>query len=223
VFEQVEKRHCDAAAECLALAMLEESQTKALKISYETWLSFSADYLPRLAQNQLAFCAMDEDKCVGLCTAFEWKAFHEMLDSDMEPGKFSSEFAPMDAFVSQVLKDFNKRHTDLFSDVSVQMAYIDLLAVLPSHYRKGIGANVTRLCLQNLKDKGFTGVVVAASSHKSQPLFRQFGFKTDVEVPNATFEFNGEFPFREDKEVVHVMQLRLRDLALKTEDTRDQT
>lgn len=73
--------------------------------------------------------------------------------------------------------------------------HIFIIGVSRSFRGKDIGQRLIDLSLGLARGRGYKKAVVEASGIISQHIFRKAGFTTRVEIPYATFEYEGKRPF----------------------------
>lgn len=76
-----------------------------------------------------------------------------------------------------------------------ECVHLFIIGVAPSARGKGVARRLLDLSLERARGRGYRRAVVEASGVISQGLLRKAGFTTRVEIPYATFEFEGKRPF----------------------------
>jgi len=112
------------------------------------------------------------------------------LDLPVEPSQFEWA-APVLALADEMYRQYVERYPVNPSE----FAHFFLIGVSRSHRGKGIGQQLLELSLEHARARGYRRAVVAASGLISQHIFRKAGFTTRVEIPYATFEYEGKRPF----------------------------
>lgn len=71
-----------------------------------------------------------------------------------------------------------------------------MITVSRSCRGKGVGQHLLELSLEHARARGYRRAVVEASGLISQHIMRKAGFIDRVEIPYATFEYEGKRPFQ---------------------------
>jgi len=73
--------------------------------------------------------------------------------------------------------------------------HLFIIAVSGLYREKGVGKQLLDLSLEQARARGYRRAVVEASGLISQHILRKAGFINRVEIPYATFEYEGKRPF----------------------------
>jgi GNAT superfamily N-acetyltransferase len=76
-----------------------------------------------------------------------------------------------------------------------ESVHIFIIGVSGLYRGKGVGHQLLDLCLERARARGYRRAVAEATGLVSQHVLRKAGFTDRVEIPYATFEYEGKRPF----------------------------
>jgi len=77
-----------------------------------------------------------------------------------------------------------------------ESVHIFIIGVSSLYRGKGVGEKLLDLSLEHARSRAFRRAVVEATGLISQHIMRKAGFTNRVEIPYATFEYEGKRPFK---------------------------
>ena len=180
----------DAVAEMVASSFTDGSELGALAlgVTAEDFKRFLNCLLPKFLRDGLSIVARDT-QTGEICGA---QLNDEMgMDLPVDPSRFDWA-GPLLALAGELYRKYLEQGP-------VQMReclHLFIIAVAGSARGKGISHQLLDLSLEIARARGYRRAVVEASGLVSQHLLRKGGFTPRVEIPYATFEYQGTRPFR---------------------------
>jgi ribosomal protein S18 acetylase RimI-like enzyme len=145
------------------------------------------------------------------------------LNDDM--GTQNPDLADVYEWAAPVLALLEQLDRRYFADRAVEpniYAHFFFIAVLPSYRGRGIASQLLELSLAIASRNGYRKATVEATGLVSQHVLHKAGFEPRVEIPYATFEYNGNRPFQGIKDHPSVLFMD-RGLTLDRQPGEDKS
>lgn len=180
-----------------------EPIARAFGITPERFTQFLEALLPKFLREGLSIVARDAQ--TGEIAGAQ---LNEELGTDLpvDPSQFEWA-APVLALASHLYQEyFQGPHS-----AAGEVVHCFIIGVSKSYRGRAIAQQLLNLSLELARERGYSGAVVEATGIVSQHVFAKAGFVPRVEVPYATFEYEGNLPFKTTGEHPGIM-LMDRDL-----------
>lgn len=165
-----------------------EPVTRALRVSSQEFARFVQGLCPRFHREGLSIVARD---------ARTGHIIGAQLNDDMGTGSLEESSLPAWAGPAVALLDeLDRRYLGDKPAEPNRYAHFFIGAVLPEYRKKRVATQLLRLSLERAWAAGYEKATVEATGLVSQHVMRKAGFVPRVEIPYATFVYEGSLPFQ---------------------------
>lgn len=196
----------DQVAQVVALVFTDGSEpvTRELGVESRDFVHFVRSLCPKFNRERLSIVARN---------AATGEIVGAQLNDDMgteipNPAHVHESLTPALALLDELDRLY-------FGDQAVEpnhYAHFFFIAVLPQYRGRRIASQLLELSLSIAANNHYKKAVVEATGLVSQHTLRKAGFEARVEIPYATFEYDGHRPFQHAKDHPSVL---LMDKVLK--------
>jgi len=176
-------------ADVVAQSFTDGSEPTALALSLgpEDLKQFVDTLLPKFLEEGLSIVARDGDtgELKGVQLNLELS-----LEMPIDPNQFAWA-APLLALAGALYEEYFQGQ----APAPGESVHLFMIGVPKSSRGKGIAQHLLDLSLERARERGYRRAVVEASGVISQHLLHKAGFTTRIEIPYATFEYEGRLPF----------------------------